>query len=278
MSNEQVVEETANPYNSKKSWHTQDEGGSGSADGVFFERPDGKQATLDEAPEEATEKKQRTNYKKRYDDLKKHYDEKVSGFKQRELELQAAAESTAPNVQLKSAEDLEAFKNQYPDLYDTVETVAHMKTETQTKALEAKLATLQERENGIARKEAEETLRDRHPDFEDIRGDDSFHSWAKEQPEAIQGWIYDNPDNVQLAVKAIDLYKMETGIATKGKRKARVSQPTGSAADIVSTRTTTIDSNEPKIWTQREINSLSMAQYDKYEQEIDQAVMEGRVR
>ena len=130
-----------------------------------------------------------------------------------------------------------------------------MKTETHTKALEAKLATLQERENGIARKEAEETLRDRHPDFEDIIGDDSFHSWAKEQPEAIQGWIYDNPDNVQLAVKAIDLYKMDTGIATKGKRKARVSQPTGSAADMVSTRTTNIDANEPKIWTQREINS-----------------------
>lgn len=45
MSNEQVVEETANPYNSKKSWHTPDEGSSGSADGVFFERPDSKQAT-----------------------------------------------------------------------------------------------------------------------------------------------------------------------------------------------------------------------------------------
>lgn len=277
MSNEHEVEEVANPYNAKKSWHTPDQGTMETADGVFFERP-AAQATPEEAPEEAPAKKQRTNYKKRYDDLKKHYDDKVSGFKQRELELQAAAESNAPQAQLKSAEDLEAFKAQYPDLYDTVETVAHMKTETHTKALEAKLATLQERENSIARKEAEETLRDRHPDFEDIRGDDSFHDWAKEQPEAIQGWIYDNPDNVQLAVKAIDLYKMETGIATKGKRKARVSQPTGSAADIVSTRTTTIDANEPKIWTQREINSLSMAQYDKYEQEIDQAVMEGRVR
>ena len=138
MSNEHEVEEVANPYNAKKSWHTPDQGTMETADGVFFERP-AAQATPEEAPEEAPAKKQRTNYKKRYDDLKKHYDEKVSGFKQRELELQAAAESTAPNVQLKSAEDLEAFKNQYPDLYDTVETVAHMKTETQTKALQAKM-------------------------------------------------------------------------------------------------------------------------------------------
>lgn len=278
MSNEQVVEETANPYNSKKSWHTSDEGSTETADGVFFERPVSKQATPDEAPEEATEKKQRTNYKKRYDDLKKHYDEKVSGFKQRELELQAAAESNAPNVQLKSAEDLEAFKNQYPDLFDTVETVAHLKTEEQTKALQAKMDMIQERENTIARREAEETLRSKHPDFEDIRGDDAFHDWAKEQPEQIQGWIYENPDNVALAIKAIDLYKLESGISTKGKRKTKASQTTGSAADMVSTKTTNVGTDEARIWTQREINSLSLDQYDKYEQEIDQAIMEGRVR
>tara|TARA_R110000744_G_scaffold168202_3_gene285818 strand:- start:10341 stop:11180 length:840 start_codon:yes stop_codon:yes gene_type:complete len=279
MSNEQEVETTANPYNAKKSWHTPDQGTTETADGLFFERPVAPQATPDEALEEsAPEKKQRTNYKKRYDDLKKHYDEKVSGFKQRELELQAATESTAPKVQLKTAEDLEAFRNQYPDLFDTVETVAHMKSEEQTKALQSKLDMLQERENTISRREAEETLRDRHPDFEDIRGDDSFHPWAKEQPEAIQGWIYDNPDNVQLAVKAIDLYKMEAGISTKGKRQTKASRPTGSAADMVSTKTTNVDTKEARVWTKREINALSMDEYDKHEQEIDRAVMEGRVR
>jgi len=278
MSNEQVVEEIANPYNAKKSWHTPDEGSMETAEGVFFERPESKQATPDEAPEEAAEKKRRTNYKKRYDDLKKHYDEKVANFKQRELELQAAAESNAPQVQLKSAEDLEAFKNQYPDLFDTVETVAHLKTEEQTKALQAKMDMIQERENMIARREAEETLRSKHPDFEDIRGDDAFHDWAKEQPEQIQGWIYENPDNVALAIKAIDLYKLESGVSTKGKRKTKASQTTGSAADMVSTKTTNVGTDEARIWTKREINALSMDEYDKYEQEIDRAVMEGRVR
>lgn len=278
MSNEQQVEETANPYNKNKSWHTPDEGTKETADGLFFERPAEQQATPEEAPEQETGKKQRTNYKKRYDDLKKHYDEKVAGFKQRELELQAAAESNAPQVQLRSAEDLEEFKNQYPDLFDTVETVAHMKTEEQTKALQAKLDMIQERENTIARREAEETLRNKHPDFEDIRGNEAFHEWAKEQPEQIQGWIYDNPDNVTLAVKAIDLYKLESGITTKGKRKTKASQTTGSAADMVSTKTTSVDTKEPRIWTKREINALSMDEYDKYEQEIDRAVMEGRVR
>jgi hypothetical protein len=46
---------------------------------------------------------------------------------------------------------------------------------------------------------------------------------------------------------------------------------------MVSTRTTQIDAKEPKIWSQREIAKLSMAQFDKYENEIDQAIMEGRI-
>ena len=46
---------------------------------------------------------------------------------------------------------------------------------------------------------------------------------------------------------------------------------------MVSTRTTQIDSKEPKIWSQREITKLSMAQFDKYEADIDLAIMEGRI-
>ena len=49
------------------------------------------------------------------------------------------------------------------------------------------------------------------------------------------------------------------------------------AADMVSTKTTSVDTKQPKIWTRREIAALSMNDYDRYEKEIDQAVMEGRV-
>ena len=274
---EQVEEPKANPYNKNKSRHTPDEPSKGDANSLFFD--DSQQATSEEAPVEEETKKEKTNYKKRYDDLKKHYDEKVASFKQKELELLAKAEETNVELpKLRSPEDLEKFKTKYPDLFETVETVAHLKSEEKAKVLEAKLQALQEREANIVRKEAEESLRNRHPDFEDIKGDDAFHEWAKEQPEQIQGWIYNNPDNVTLAIKAIDLYKLETGVGKKSsKRTKSKSQSSSSAADMISTRTTSIDSKEPKIWTRKEIASLSMADYDKYEKEIDQAVIEGRV-
>ena len=177
----------------------------------------------------------------------------------------------------KSLEDLEQFREQYPDLYETVESVAHLQSEQQLEAIKSKLSVIEEREAAIARREAETALQERHPDFDEIRGDDNFHEWAKEQPEQIQGWIYENPDNVALAIKAIDLYKLETGVSAKEPAKKKKSQPTSSAADFVSTKTTTVDAKQPKIWTQREIAALSMAQFDKYESEIDQAIMEGRV-
>ena len=277
--NEQIEEPTANPYNSKKDWHTPDAPSRGKADALFFEEP--SQATRKAAPEQEEEaSKGRTNYKKRYDDLKKHYDQKIASFKQKELELTAMATETQPAyAPPKSTEDLQNFKEQYPDLYETVETVAHLQSEQQMQALKTKMSVLEERELNIQRKEAESTLRSRHPDFEDIRGDEKFHEWAKEQPEAIQGWIYENPDNVSLAVKAIDLYKMENGIKESKKQKPSKSQSSkSSAADMVSTRTTRVDANQPKIWTQREIASLTIQQYDKYEQEIDLAIMEGRVQ
>ena len=278
VENENVEEQTANPYNAKKSWHTPDKPRTDDADSLFYAP---QQATPEEeAPDEEAKPKKRTNYKKRYDDLKKHYDDRVSQFKQREQELEANARSVQPSYEApKSIEDLEKFRNEYPDLYDTVESVAHLRSEQQVGELKSQLSAIQQREHEILKREAETTLRERHPDFEDIRGDEQFHEWAEGQPTQIQDWIYNNPDNVTLASKAIDLYKLETGQPTTETRRSPNKQPVTreSAADMVSTKTTSIDSAQPKIWTEREIAAMSIDQYDKFEEEINQAVSEGRV-
>jgi len=278
---ENIEEPAANPYNAKKDWHTPDRPATNDADSLFY-APNQQQATLnEEAPDqEEVQPKKRTNYKKRYDDLKKHYDDRVSTFKQREQELMAVSQQARPQYEApKSLEDLEKFKEDYPDLYDTVESVAHLRSEEQVGELKQQLSAIQQRETEILKREAETTLRDRHPDFEDIRGDEQFHQWAEEQPTQIQDWIYNNPDNVTLASKAIDLYKLETGKAPTKTNRSPQKQSTNrqSAADIVSTKTTNIDSAQPKIWTEREIAAMSIDQYDKFEEEINQAVTEGRV-
>lgn len=274
------LEQTANPYNQRKAWQEENAPRqTASADTMFFEeaQPTSK-ATRSEATPAKTETS--TNYKKRYDDLKKHYDGKVAEFKQKELELLAQAQGAQPQYKPpKTREELEAFRAQYPDLLETVETVAHMRSQEEMQSVQTKLQAIEEREAMIARREAETKLRDRHPDFEDIRGDEKFHAWAKEQPQEIQNWVYRNPDNVSLASRAIDFYKMEKGMKihnTPPSSKSR--KPSNNAADFVSTKTTGVDAKSPKIWTQREITALSADEFERFESEIDQAIQEGRVR
>tara|TARA_R110002110_G_scaffold9677_4_gene47458 strand:+ start:18 stop:815 length:798 start_codon:yes stop_codon:yes gene_type:complete len=261
-----------------KAWHTPDGPKSDTADGMFFERPK-QQATSEEAPDAVENEqapKKRTNYKKRYDDLKRHYDQKLSEFKQKEQELTAMAKNAQPQYEApKTPEQLEKFKTEYPDLYDTVESVAYLRSSEQVNQLQEQLQMIQQREATALKREAEADLISRHPDFEDIRGSDNFHKWADDQPEQIQDWIYKNPDNAMLASKAIDLFKLETGLSTQTKSQPR--KPQGSAADIVSTKTTTVDAQQPKIWTEREIAAMSLDTFDKYEDEINLAVTEGRV-
>jgi len=282
----EVQEENANPYNQKKSWHTDIEENFDTADGVFFEKPKAKkkeaipsepveQVAEEESPKDEPYK--RPDYKKRYDDLKKHYDSKLNEFKSREQELLEQAAENRPNyVAPKSPEELEKFREEYPDVYEVVETVSHLQSEEKSKDLREKLERLQSREQELVRKDAEKRLMDKHPDFEDIRNSDDFHGWAKEQPKSIQDWVYNNADDADLASRALDLFKKDIGMDVAPK-KSNSKRSKKSAADMVSTKTTTVEPQQEKVWTEKEIASMSMEQFDRYEAEISEAMQQGRI-
>ena len=280
----EVQEENANPYNQKKSWHTDIDENFEDANGLYFEKPKAKSKKVEAVSEEPVEQEvtkdepyKRPDYKKRYDDLKKHYDSKLNEFKSREQELLEQAAENRPNyVAPKSQEELEKFREEYPDVYEVVETVSHLQSEEKSKDLREKLERLQERETELVRKDAEKRLMDKHPDFEDIRNSDDFHGWAKEQPKSIQDWVYNNADDADLASRALDLFKRDIGIDTVQK-KSNSQKSRKSAADMVSTKTTTVEPQQTKIWTEKEIAAMSMDEFDRHEAEISEAMQQGRI-
>ena len=288
MTNTVQQEEQANPYNAKKDYHVEDKPFT-PANQLYFEEPSEKNKLFDS--DDITEVKSTANvktenldtpykkpdYKKRYDDLKKHYDSKLNEFKSREQELiEEATSNRAEYKAPKSPEELEEFKNNYPDVYEVVETVAHLQSETKAKVLEERLSKLQERENNLVRQSAEKRLTERHPDFEDIRNSDDFHSWAKEQPKSIQDWIYSNASDADLASRALDLFKKDFNIQpTETKSSSKKTRK--SAADMVSTKTKSIEPNQQKVWSEKEIAAMSIAEFDKYESEISEAMQYGRI-
>ena len=289
MTNKVAKEEQANPYNAKKDWHVEDKPFT-PANQLYFEEPSEKNKLFNSSDitqvdsvntEELETTKdtpyKRPDYKKRYDDLKKHYDSKLNQFKSREQELIEEATKNRPTYKApKSPEDLEKFKNEYPDVYDVVETVAHMQSESKAKVLEERLSKLQERETELVRQSAEQRLMERHPDFEDIRNSDDFHGWAKEQHSSIQAWVYDNNDDADLASRALDLFKKDFGIDLP-KAKSNSRQTRQSAADMVSTKTTSVEPNQQKVWSEREIAAMSVAEFDKFEKEISDAMQNGTI-
>ena len=289
-----VKKEQANPYNMKKSWHMGDDKPFLSSDQLYFEDPaeknklfksnDVNEAELEDNVEvENLETVKDTpykkpDYKKRYDDLKRHYDSKLNEFKSREQELlEEVTKNRTEYKAPKTEEELEQFAKEYPDVYEVVETVAHLQSESKSKVLEERLQKLQEREEEVIRIEAEKRLNDRHPDFDDIRNSDDFHKWAKEQPKSIQDWIYKNTDDADLASRALDLFKKDMGMDIPKTTKSNSKQTKKSAADMVSTKTTTVEPKQEKIWSESEIAAMSMDEFDKYEDEISEAMQQGRI-
>jgi hypothetical protein len=288
---QQSNETEANPYNAKKDYidyeqmkaNANKEFADANTIAVKKDQPkvvvDSMQSTETEedTPEEQADKPyQKVDYKKRYDDLKKHYDGRVNSFKSREEELLAEIRANRPTYKApKSAEEIEAFKKEYPDVYGVVETVAHLRSSKETEDLKQEIKSLKELNQTVNKEKAEAKLARMHPDFEQIRESDEFHSWAESQPEAIKGWVYGNATNAELASRAIDLFKQDTG---KSKSKPELSGDLVAASEMVKVKNSKeIGYGSKKIWTRSQIAAMSQSEFDKNEKAITEAMSEGRV-
>ena len=303
------VQAEPNPYNKKKKWDNSNPNaaiGFQSADDSLAYKVDKNVAVIsssapilekeikaeaiettnddDSYKEEANEKFKKVDFKKRYDDLKKHYDRKIGDWKSKEQAFKAELLSNRPTYTApKTPAELATFKEDYPDVYDVVETVAHMRASEQLTDLKEQVSQLSEKESVSNRRAAEQELLNVHPDFRTIRDSEDFHDWARVQPEAIQDWIYKNTGDASLAGRAIELYKLDAGIMTsntdvKSKTKSSESDPRGNAADVVSVKSKSQDPQPTeKLWTTSEIANLSVDQYEKLQPELDDAFNTGRI-
>ena len=224
---------------------------------------------VEERPVNAEEKV----FKKRYDDLKRHYDSTVNKHKDNVSKLKKQLEDNADKIKLpKTKEEIEAWRTKYPDVYDVIETIAHTKADEKAKKVETGLRELETKQQEVQKDKAEVELAKLHSDYNEIRADDKFHEWVSQQDSTIQGWLYDNATNANLAARAIDLYKMDTGYGKKKSNKLEASK------SVTSTSKREIETGDKKIWSLNEIAKMKPQEFVKHEKEIDLARAEGRIR
>ena len=235
-----------------------------------------KEATPEERPVTAEEKA----FKKRYDDLKRHYDKTLNKHKSEVTNLKTQLEqSTNQMLPPTDPNDLAEWRKKYPDVYDIIETISLTKADERAKKLEEKYQFFQEQQSQIAKEKAVVDLLKIPPDFQEIRATDEFHEWAQKQDPTIQGWLYENADNADLAARAIDLYKMDAGITTKKEKSATKNVKKEAAKAVTSTKKgNQINVTEKKIWSVEEISKLKPFEFDKYEKDIMEARREGRIK
>jgi len=233
------------------------------------EKPEAKAQEDDELS--AEEK----NFKKRYGDLRRHQQDKEKEFNAK-IEALESQLSKAANKQLvlpKTDEELEAWTKEYPDVASIIETIADKKSKSAAKDIEDRMVELEEMRQNAHRDKAEAELVKIHPDFIEIRQDDTFHNWAKEQPKWVQDALYENVDDAKSVARVIDLYKIDKGITNKKKAK-----PDEKAA-ASSVKTKSAAAPEPdesaKMIRESEVANMSIKEYEKRADEIMDAQRNG---
>ena len=221
------------------------------------------------------------DYKKRYDDLKKHYDSKVNEFKEEIASLRDTMNSRAVEMPRgvtppRTQEELDEFKERYPDVFEVVQTVASMQTESQVSKLRDEIGTIKEREKNLEKEKAYEELLRLHPDFDELKATDQFLGWLEEQPSTLANGIYKNNTDAKWAARVVDLYKADVGL-TKTKKSKRQE----SAAEAVTKPAAKEVSTDPnagkKVFKASQIAKMKPWEFEKAEAEIDSARAEGRI-
>ena len=236
---------------------------------------DGKATPSTERPENAEERV----FKKRYDDLKRHYDSTLGKHKDEVRTLRTQLEhSTKQFVPPKSKDELESWRKEYPDVYEMVETIAMNKADSRAEEMETKYQNLQVQQEQIAKEKAEVELLKMHPDFKDLRSKEDFHQWAAKQDPVIQDWLYENTSNALLTGRALDLYKMDRGLGKYSKKEQNDAKKEAAKAISKTKKAEASDAPIKKVWSNAEISKMSVNEYEKYEEEIDRAVREGRIQ
>ena len=223
------------------------------------------------SPEEKT-------FKKRYGDLRRH-----SQKQREEFENQLAALKTqltaAANQQIqlpKSEDELTEWAEKYPDVAAIVETIALKKAKEQSQDLEEKVQKINELQDSANRDKAEAQLMQLHPDFEEIRGSDDFHTWAEEQPSWVQNSLYENDTDAYSAARAIDLYKADRNLTGKTKAKSTNNEDAAKSVNTRASRSRPQAENTSGMIKESDVDKMSSEEYENNEKEIMEALQNGK--
>lgn len=242
----------------------------------------GNEGRVDDGDEPSTPEEQ--SWKKRHGDLRRAQQKERTELERKLKDMSAEIErlQTGTTEKLpRSKEEIKLWMEDHPDLASMVLFLADKAADERTRKIETEIERVREDQLEVAREKAYLNLKKLHPDVDDIRGDAQFHQWVEEQPDEIKAWFYDNETNYLLAAKGIDIYKREKGLDKAKRGRPAKAATTEEHSQAVSAPRANSDINlDPhngkRRWRESEVAKMSTRDFERYEEDIDASIIEGR--
>lgn len=217
-------------------------------------------------------------WRKRYGDLRrllsqkeKTYQDQINDIK---IRLQNSSALSLPDENNDAA--IDQWVNEHPQIARIVMGLADRRASAATQDLTSRVEELNKRETTLNKETAYRKLDEAHPDFfSTIRHDPAFHDWLSGKAQRIQDAIYGDDNDWRSAIDVVTLYKSENDIKRTSKTPP---QKQREAAEYIPNKPTTQPSGDRRVkWKESDIQRMSAAEYEKYEDAIAEASRNGEI-
>lgn len=243
---------------------------------------DGNLLSPDEDDEvEKSEKKMSDDsidWKKRHDDGRRYQLQLQSTNKELEEQVRGLKEELKNKASVpENMEEFEDWVKEYPKVADMMKIIARQEAASLDENFKTKLSKLDEIDQKERLQREKLRLQELQPDFySNIARSDEFRQWIENAPEWKRKALAEekNPD-ADIVSTIIDSFKQQTGY---GQKKPKTDKKTTDEdiASSVSTRSKSAPKDQQKnVWSESRLERLTDQEYEKYEDEIDEAIRNG---
>lgn len=235
----------------------------------------------------ATTSAEEETWKKRHGDLRSYTSKQINELTVQIEELKKDIKSKEREAQKlptnkKEAED---WVKDYPDLARVLGTLIETQTEFVKEDVKTVRQELEAERLAMAREKAINAVVKVHPDFLTLVNEQGFKDWVEKQPlskaeggrgrigQALYDALYKNDTDAEAAIEAVDTYKSD--LAASKPKKDTVAREAATSVRRTAASSPT-DNSGKRSWSETDIDNMSSRDFEKYEQDIDDAKREGR--
>lgn len=232
---------------------------------------------LNAAPDLLVKDAEEESWKKRYGDLRRKAQADATTLESRmkALEVQLAEANKGTVKMPKTEAEVANWVKQYPDVADIIKTMIMVEQgQIREEIMRAREQNALDKHEADLEKALNQLLK-AHPDFLEIRSTVEFIDWAKDQPKWVNKALYDEDElDVLGAIRAVDLYKMDTKKETKAAPAP--TRDTSAATSVRTPRTESPTAGRTGEWKESEVEAMDRRTYARHEEEIDAAIRAGK--